>query len=131
MNADVIVVLALNFKSKLKNWGCQLPTFVLTTAINNDLLKDFVIGHKLIELKKAKKQLLKKLNQEITQITNESQVGIGYFSAFNDILVVRDRVDSMTTWGIDNPIFLKFALTFLVPIVLGALFQLGFESILG
>jgi hypothetical protein len=81
------------------------------------------------ELNTAKEQLLTKIDQEITLITGNNK-GIRKLSLFNDILHVRDRVNDMNTWGIDFPMFLKLISTFLIPIVLGALFQLGFEALI-
>jgi len=81
-------------------------------------------------LKKGKKQLLDKIDNEITEIIHNTQKGFREFSQFNDILLLRDRVNSMSTWGVNNPTFLKFALTFFMPIILGALFQVFLETML-
>ena len=81
-------------------------------------------------LKKGKKRLLDKIDNEITEIIHNDQKGFGEFSEFNDILLLRDRVNSMSTWGVNNPLFLKFALTFFMPIFLGAFFQVFLETML-
>ena len=52
--ADKFIVLATRFADCLRGWGVVAPVHTGTTAVADDMLDDFSIGRKLINLKEAK-----------------------------------------------------------------------------
>lgn len=52
--ADCFIVLASDFKKQLKEWGIKVPIYVLNTAVDDRLLKDFNIREKIERAKKNK-----------------------------------------------------------------------------
>ena len=46
--ADAFIVLASDFKNKLKQWGIKAPIYVATTAVSDDLVSGFDLELKLI-----------------------------------------------------------------------------------
>ena len=51
--ADAFIVLSGEFKKTLKKWGVTQPIHLITTAVDESLLKNFLITEKAEQLKKA------------------------------------------------------------------------------
>ena len=54
LNADTIIVLASQFRERLKAWGIDRPIYTETTAIEDELLSEFKIERKLAQLNEIK-----------------------------------------------------------------------------
>lgn len=52
--ADGFIVLASEFKQKLKDWGVEVPIYLGTTAVEEQLLQHFDLEKKLTRLRKIK-----------------------------------------------------------------------------
>ncbi len=54
MKADLFIVLASEFKRSLISWKINKPVHLLTTAVDESLIKNFLIESKMERIKKAK-----------------------------------------------------------------------------
>jgi len=52
--ASAFIVLASEFKQQLREWGIKVPIYLLTTAVDDNLLEGFDIEEKIKRIKKAK-----------------------------------------------------------------------------
>lgn len=48
--ADVFIVLAREFETRLRHWGVRAPILLGTTTVNENLLRDFSIDQRLVDL---------------------------------------------------------------------------------
>ena len=55
LNADCFIVLSSSFKEKLKEWGVNVPVFVESTIVDDNLLSEFSIKTKINKLRNTKK----------------------------------------------------------------------------
>ena len=57
--ADGFIVLASDFKKQLRQWGIEVPIYILSTAIGDDLLQNFNIKEKIEYVNKERNKVLK------------------------------------------------------------------------
>ena len=90
----------------------------------------YPLWHLHKELVKAKQRLIITLDEQIQNADRQQDKGIQGILLFHSLLVVRNLVGKMSTWGLDMGVRISFLITFLVPIVFGALLQIWFELLL-
>lgn len=87
----------------------------------------FPLRHFHRELVKTKRLLIEDLNHTLQHVGKRSTLGIREHA---DIIIVKNHVKNMSTWGIDTGLLVRFLFAGLLPLVLGALLQIILERIL-
>ena len=98
--------------------GCIMTFVFFSTFLLWNLHKEMV---------KAKHRLIETLNEDLQKASNQLNQGTQEISLFHDLLNVRNQVGKISTWGINTGLLIRFFLTGVLPLVLGALLQIWFQ----
>ena len=79
------------------------------------------------EMVKAKHRLIETLNEDLQKASKQLNQGTQEISRFHDLLNVQNQVGKISTWGINTGLLIRFFLTGVLPLVLGALLQIWFQ----
>lgn len=116
------------FTNGIVNYG--ILVYLMGSILVFVLCSAYLLRRLHHEMEKAKEELIGKLDRDIQQVTQQIGQGIQGISLFHDLVVVRDQVKRMSTWGVNTGLLIRFFMTGLLPLVTGALLQIWIEILL-